>query len=269
MLRRLRYRLVRAYRRYGTAYYCPLCERHARAFAPNPPGPGQATIDHYRIVSMGARAHYRCPWCNSSDKERLVWRFLETRTDILDPRAPARVLHVAPEKGVSRRVRALTHVEYVSGDKFEGDARYTPQRYEGAHYLDITDLSSLADDRFDLVICNHVLEHVPDDRRALRELFRVTKPGGIAILQVPVSRDTATIEDPAATAEERLRTFGQRDHVRIYGEADYLARLADAGFAVRKIPAHDIGALRDCRRMGFNADEALYACTKPGGTATD
>jgi SAM-dependent methyltransferase len=146
---------------------------------------------------------------------------LEQRTDLLATRAS--VLHVAPEACIQRILRSLPHLDYVSVDLDSPLAM---------HRMDVTDLR-FETDRFDAVICFHVLEHVPDDRRAISELFRVLRPGGFAILEVPLSlAQESTIEDPAIRSpRERERLFAQRDHVRSYGR-DYLDRLGDAGFTV-------------------------------------
>lgn len=126
---------------------------------------------------------------------------------------------------------------------------------------DITDIPFDAG-RFDYVICNHVLEHVPDDRRAMREIHRLLKPTGTAIMQHPVdAHREATFEDPSITsAQERLRLYGQRDHVRIYGR-DFPDRLRQAGFAVEM---RDFCGELDAATVARHglADEPIYLCTK-------
>jgi len=169
-----------------------------------------------------------------------------------------RILHIAPEKNTRRRIAQIPGVEYICGDKFYDNPRYRDGRYDGVQEIDITELP-YGDNFFDLVICNHVLEHVEDDALALAELHRVLKKGGKAILQVPVSYDTVTIEDGTAQTEaERERIFGQIDHVRIYG-VDYPMRLEKAGFVVTDIAP-------ECRpsldRFGVNKREHLYVAEK-------
>ncbi len=141
------------------------------------------------------------------------------------------VLHVAPEEMITRKLSRMKHIRYITGDA-------NPERY--SHYtnairLDITRIP-FADETFDIIICNHVLEHIPDDRLAMRELYRVLKPEGFALLQVPLSEvNRETYENPAViTEEERLEHYGQKDHVRIYGKKDYLMRLTGAGFKVHE-----------------------------------
>lgn len=149
-------------------------------------------------------------------------------------------------------------IEYVCGDKFYGSPRYKDGRYDGVDEIDITALP-YADKSFDSIICNHVLEHIEDDSCALSELYRVLKSGGKAILQVPISYITKTIEDPSArTEEEREQTFGQIDHVRIYG-TDYPARLKKAGFVVTDIAPENRPPLT---RFGVNPREHIYIASK-------
>ena len=253
-------RLVRYMRFAGYRYYCPLCERSAHEFTPNQASAGQDIVDTYGIVSMGRRPHYRCPWCNSSDKERLVWLFLNAKTDLLAGTQPKSVLHVAPERNTMHRLKEVPGLSYTAGDMFEGDERYSSGRYGDAVYLDITDMSQFKDGMFDAVICNHVMEHVPDDARAMREIFRVLKPGGFAVVQTPVSRIIpASIEDARAdTPQKRLAAFGQIDHVRIYAEEDYCRRLAGAGFDAQALDQSSFVSKEQARRCGVNTQEKLY-----------
>src|SRR5262249_8316726 len=140
----------------------------------------------------------------------------------------ARVLHVAPEIGISERLSALQRLDYVMGD-------LEPELYPWAPGLRRLDLTALPfpDAHFDAVIANHVLEHVADERRALAEIRRVLRAGGFAMLAVPIALALpVTREDAdATTSEMREQRFGQSDHVRLYGR-DYAERLARAGFEV-------------------------------------
>jgi len=226
---------------------CPMCLFVGKPFAPNKQSPGQSVVTNYNIVSMGARENYQCRWCGCTDKERRVFLYLN-QIELLGKR----VLHIAPERALSRWLRARTI--YTAGDKFTGDARYTDGRYGDAMALDVTNLT-FPDQSFDVVVCNHVLEHVEDDTRAMREIYRVLASGGQAILQVPVSYEIRTIESPAETPEERIRLFGQVDHVRIYGY-DYPDRLREAGFCVEDIQPLSSPVL------GINPREHLYVANR-------
>ena len=156
------------------------------------------------------------------NRHRLLWLWLH-ESGLLERRGLA-VLHVAPEWPLQRLLTRLPGVAYHGAD--------LSSRLASEHF-DLTAIPHL-DGAFDLILCNHVLEHVSDDRAAMSELLRVLTPNGSALIMVPMARGRErTLEDPAiATAEERLRVYGQEDHVRLYG-ADFGRRLAEAGFAVR------------------------------------
>ncbi len=161
------------------------------------------------------RPNAHCPRCGSSERHRLLWLYMQ-REGLLG--GSIRLLHVAPEAFFAREFALRPNIDCVSGD-LDG---------HGQMRLDVTALP-FPDRSFDAVICSHVLEHVPDDRAALRELRRVMR--GWGILQVPIAGET-TIEDPTVTTPAgRLAAFGQEDHVRIYGW-DYVDRLSTAGFDV-------------------------------------
>jgi SAM-dependent methyltransferase len=155
------------------------------------------------------------------------------------------VLHVAPDPGIDNRMAGLANLGYVSGDLLEG---------RGEHVVDLTALA-FEDASFDLVIAFHVLEHVPDDAAAFSEIRRVLRPGGSALLQVPL-RDGPTIEDPAVdTPEQRREVFGQEDHVRLYG-TDFAARIAAAGLDPEAVAYELAPAERD--RFGIPDDPGFW-----------
>ena len=136
------------------------------------------------------------------------------------------MLHVAPEQPFYKRFRNLENLQYITTDL------NSPLADVKADILDLP----FEDDSFDVILCNHVLEHIPDDLTAMKELYRVMRPGGWGIFQVPqdIFRDE-TFEDNSITdKKERTRIFGQYDHVRIYG-MDYFDRLREAGFEVEAI----------------------------------
>ena len=220
----------------GDARYCPLCESRVREFRP---------------AGIVARANARCPVCGSLERHRLLWLYLNERTDLLDGRRK-KLLHVSPEYVIGKRLRPSPTLDYLSCDLESKQAMVQ---------MDITDIH-LPDNTFDVIICNHVIEHIPDDTRAMAELFRVLRPGGWSILQTPIKGDT-THEDPTVqTPEERLRHFGQRDHVRIYGR-DYQDRLGSVGFDVQ---VDDYVRTLDPAVVvtyGLDAQEDIYCCRKP------
>ena len=166
-----------------------------------------------------------------------------------------KLLHVAPEARVNAILRQAAALDYVTADICPRHA--TVQ-------MDITQIQ-FPEDSFDAIICNHVLEHIPDDQKAMSELYRVLKPGGWAILQVPVSATLKeTYEDFSITSSElRKEAFGQRDHVRIYAE-DYKDRLARVGFQINVFrwvtEPEKFGGRRNA--FGLNEEEVVYSVTK-------
>lgn len=196
-----------------------------------------------------------CPKCRSLERHRLLWLYLTRATDLFSS-GYRRVLHIAPEAVLERRLRSAPNLYYVSID------------LHSARAMCRADIARLPfkENSFDFIICYHVLEHVTDDRQSMRELFRVLKPAGLALLQSPIDleRET-TYEDPAVDSpQERERLFGQSDHVRVYGR-DYKDRLEEAGFHVRlhdyvrTLPAELV------RRFGVRLSEEIYVCTKAAG----
>ena len=173
---------------------------------------------------------------------------LGLRPELLVPGAA--VLHIAPEAILGAPLRARA-ARYVSGDL---TAEFGPAR------IDVLDLQ-FPDASFDVVVCNHVLEHIPDDHRAMRELRRVLRPGGWAMLLVPDVRGAVTEESPELSdPEELLRLYGQRDHVRRYGW-DYLDRLRGAGFTPEVVRLGQIlteETITLCRLVKFGEVEPLF-----------
>lgn len=195
------------------------------------------------------RPNALCEWCGSSERHRLLWPLLKRRTDLFT-RAGIKVLYFAPEYFVTDLLRKSTDIDLTTTDLFRDD-------------VDIqADIQALPfeDSYFDAIICSHVLEHVPDDTAAMRELRRVLKPTGWAVISVPRSPgrkttyEDASITDPA----ERLKHFGQDDHLRIYGE-DFAGMLSAAGFAVTNVTAADL-ELQDTARYGIPRDYHLPLC---------
>ena len=197
----------------GRGAECPVCGAKYRKFMP------------YGYVQP--RPNALCPKCLSLERHRLLWLYLTRETDLLT--AFPRTLHIAPEVCIMRHLKP--HFKSHPGQYVTADLE---SPLADLHF-DVQQIP-LADGSVDVVICNHIMEHVADDRRAMRELHRVLKPGGWGIVLSPVDRDyEQTYEDDSITdPDERTRIFGQYDHRRIYG-ADYADRLRQAGFQVADI----------------------------------
>ena len=158
-------------------------------------------------------------------------------------------MHIAPEKNLQKVLRASTKIKYINGDlnPLVADRK-----------IDIIDIN-FGDNYFDFIICNHVLEHIKNDRKAMSQLFRVLKPEGFAILQVPIAKNAKeTFEDFSITSpEEREKYFGQKDHVRIYGR-DYKGRLESVGFKVELYDIKKDLSIKAIKKYGLNEEEILY-----------
>lgn len=222
----------------GTNRFCPVCERSARKF---------------RTYGYIPRLDARCPWCGALERHRFVFYYLKHQTDLFSRKA-RRLLHIAPEKTLGKLIADAVGDGYLSADLVDPFAMVK---------MDITDIQ-YPDASFDIIYCSHVLEHVPDDRKAMSEFFRVLAPGGWAILNVPITAEQ-TIEDPdEKDPAERLRRFGQADHVRRYGP-DYIDRLREAGFDVKVFEPKDIVPTDKAGLYGLegSVDNYLYHCFKP------
>ena len=160
----------------------------------------------------------------SLERHRLLWLYLQSETDFFVK--PLKMLHFAPEQAFYRRFRQQQNLDYTTTDLSSPLADVK---------ADICQLP-FEDNTFDVIFCNHVLEHIPDDTQAMRELYRVLKPGGWAVLQIPqdLSRATTFEDDSITDPKERAKIFGQYDHVRVYGR-DYFDKLRSIGFEVQEI----------------------------------
>jgi SAM-dependent methyltransferase len=210
----------------GDRVECPFCKSAFERFLPF--SEDTEVVRKFEIIGAGFRPNARCPECLSLDRERLVYLYLE-RAGLLSV-SGCRILHIAPERCLGKRLRLDSRLRYVAGDLDRNSGRVTLE-------LDLQYLP-FQNDSFNLVVCNHVLEHIPDDRRALAEITRVLDRSGAAILQTPVSAALeSTYEDwSMTTGDQRKAAFGQSDHVRIYG-ADYAARLEQSGLRVQVFDA--------------------------------
>ena len=222
---------------FGRNRYCSICESSTRFFL-SYDTPAQKRKD---VI---------CPVCLSHERHRQAWIFLESCTDIGDG-SSKRLLHLAPEHNFAGRLKAMAGVEYVSAD------------IESPRAMVKMDIASMPwpEGSFDVLFCSHVLEHVPDDRAAMDEMFRVLKPGGWALILVPVSAED-TREDPEILdSVERARLFWWTDHIRLYG-LDISERLAACGFEVETIFTHQFVEPEDCKRMRINGHDPLFFCRK-------
>jgi SAM-dependent methyltransferase len=211
----------------GKNFQCNLCKKRLRKF-----------------IEFDADEKL-CPYCGSLARNRRLWdivnqEFLKDKLRILD---------FSPSRRLYRAFKNISFVSYTSTD-LSGD-------FLADHKFDITTIDS-QDEAYDLIICYHVLEHVEDDDKAMRELYRVLRPDGICIIQTPFKQGNI-YEDPSITSkEDRLAHFGQQDHVRIYSVAGLKERLSASGFHVQ-VKEYDVEVNN---RYGYHKKEFVLICSK-------
>lgn len=228
--------IVRTAPYYGSNKYCPICDKSSSQF---------------RQFGITPRQFAQCPHYHSLERHRLSWWFFLKRTNIFSGVAH-KILHVAPEGCFAPRLHARFGSNYTSADISGQNVSVK---------MDITDIEFPAN-HFDIIYCSHVLEHVVDDHKAMTEFYRVLNPGGWAILLVPIMAEKTFEDFSITTPQERLKAFGQSDHVRSYGY-DYYDRLVSAGFDVEVIRIHDLMSQEEALYMGITVDAGdIYYCTK-------
>lgn len=223
----------------GDNVECPVCERKFRKF-----------------LSYGSNVVHRenvlCPYDLTLERHRLMWLYLKNESNFFNA-DHLNVLHIAPEQCFHKTFKKQQNLDYLTGDLLSPIADM---------HFDLHEIP-LDDNRFDVVICNHVLEHVDDALKCMRELHRVMKPGGWGIMQVPqdMSREV-TYEDPSiVTPEDRELHYWQYDHVRLFGR-DYPDWLRKAGFQVDEyIPTNHFDAAT-IERYRLQKGEILYIVRK-------
>jgi SAM-dependent methyltransferase len=227
---------------------CAVCGSRVRAFLPYRNHIHPPLMRALGVVGSDIR-NYQCPRCGAHDRERHLMLYLQA-CGLLEKLSGKQVLHFAPESRLSRIIAAAGPARYVRCDLF-------PQSMD-VRRIDMLNMD-LQSGEFDVLIANHVLEHVADDRKALSEIIRVLKPGGWCILQTPYSAILHnTWEDPGIeSAATRLQAYGQEDHVRLYGR-DVFERFASAGLEP-DIQRHEqvLGHI-DAEIAGVNREEPLF-----------
>ena len=230
---------------------CPFCGWQGKEFLP------------FGVIR---RKNARCPKCGSLERDRLCYLYLK---EVIPIDRKIKVLHFAPEKILTNLFESYNNIEYLSADIDPTKAMVKE---------DITNIS-FNDNSFDIIFCSHVLEHIEDDHKAMKELHRVLKPGGFAIIRVPIKdtfngrKNNKTYEDFSVTSpKDREKLFGQKDHVRIYGR-DYGDRLTNAGFKVKIDKYLQSLDCKDVKRYVLIPDSSdpevvnetngwIYVCTK-------
>ena len=198
------------------------------------------------------RENVLSPSTLSLERHRLLWLYLQSETNFFS--APLKVLHFAPEQPFYRRFRRLKNLDYTTTDL-------------NSPLADVkADICHLPFDNnsFDVILCNHVLEHIPDDSKAMSEMLRVLKPGGWGVFQIPQDlKRKNTFEDNSITdKKERQRIFGQYDHVRVYGR-DYFDKLRGIGFEVEEVDYTHILSENELDKYRLAKGEIIPVVRKP------
>ncbi|MFK8041544.1 class I SAM-dependent methyltransferase [Congregibacter sp.] len=227
----------------GSGRVCTICNATATAFLP---------------FGTPQREEAQCWRCHSLERHRFMWHYIANEMTSKDSLGLS-FLHIAPEACISNRLRQAIGDGYITADLFASNVDVQ---------MDITDIQ-LPDNKFDSIYCSHVLEHVEDDNKALSELFRVLKPDGTALLAVPISGQETYEDSSIVLPEERLKAFGQSDHVRIYG-LDFADRVAAAGFKVTRITPETYLTLLDRKTFGIteHADD-IFLAEKPSNLTSE
>lgn len=197
------------------------------------------------------RPNVLSPSTLSLERHRLLWLYLKDQTNFFS--APLKVLHFAPEQAFYKRFRKMPNLDYITTDLESPLADVK---------ADICNLP-FDNNSFDVILCNHVLEHIPDDKKAMQELYRILKPGGMGIFQIPQDMDREfTFEDDSITdKKERAKIFGQYDHVRVYGR-DYFEKLETIGFTVKGINYSENLTTEQVDKYRLAPGELLPVCYK-------
>jgi SAM-dependent methyltransferase len=239
----------------GAQYHCIICERKVQRFLPYRGGLADVPplIRQLHVIGSDVE-NFECPACGCHDRERHLLLYL-TAANLLLSMTGARILHFAPERHLRRFIRKAGPADYVLADLFPDAVDVRRMDVQAIPY---------PEDHFDFVLANHVLEHVQDDTQALREIFRVLRPGGHAILQTPYASGlTRMFEDPAICSQQAsLHAYGQEDHRRLYGQ-DFVLRVETCGLCSKGGTHAALLRDLDAARMGVNSEEPFLLFQKP------
>ncbi len=242
---------------HGTQHECPACGSHLKRFNPIWKSYSRKLleygfvypIDRFETLNWEA---YLCPSCDCSDRERLYALYLK---DWLTKGKPGKtVVDFAPSLSLSRWLRTEKSISYRSADLYRSNVD---------DRVDITNMPGYANNSIDAFMCSHVLEHISNDRAAMRELYRILKQDGFGIVMVPlVVGNDETNEDPSVDSDSlRWKYYCQDDHVRLYGKADFVKRLQGVGFAVQELGKEYFGVDK-FQRYGITENAILYIVRK-------
>lgn len=225
-------------------YHCSVCGSNVAVFFST--GVKADIFMQKRIIGGGYRKNVLCPICGANDRIRFVDYILKEKTDIYT-NPDLRILHFAPEKCIEAKIRKSAG-GYITGDIVPGRADKV---------VDATNIS-YPDKEFDYVIINHVLEHIPDEKKAMLEIRRVLKEDGKCVFSMPICVDQDTYESKdALTDSERLLQYGQKDHVRLYGR-DAKTRMEKYGFRITEYITDEILSDEEIKNMHVMKGDRVF-----------
>jgi SAM-dependent methyltransferase len=241
----------------GPKRFCNVCNTQFRGgFEPlSPKYEEQAKRTGYRYKFSDAETinylEYSCPFCDSSDRDRLYALYLDR---YLKAGVVYNTLDIAPAPALKNLLKMDSRIRYRSADLLMDDVD---------DKVDLMDMHVYKDEIFDIFICSHVLEHVRDDKKAMKELYRVLKPAGFGIMMVPIILSMEEIDEDinVADPDERSRRFGQEDHVRLYSKQGFMDRLNNVGFKIEEFTVTNFG-IKSFLLRGISPKSVLYIVKK-------
>lgn len=225
---------------------CPVCGGQTEVFLP------------YSKRIKEPRTNVKCPHCLSFERHRCYWPILKEWFGSIKPGETVKLLHFSPERGLRQNIEQYASIDYWPVDI---NPKFDPPK----GIREVADIARLQfkENDFDFIICNHVLEHVPDDKSGMSELHRVLKQGGKAMINVPIKMDMKeTLQDERYNTDElRKRYYGHTGHVRQYG-ADFADKLRDSGFKVTVLLPNENKPESELKKYGLLRDEVVFICEK-------
>jgi SAM-dependent methyltransferase len=220
-------------------FFCPICKSSLYSFDPK--------LNLFKREAM--RKNEICPKCKSLKRHRFIYLFLE-KIGLLE-NSKLKVLHIAPEKCFSKIFEKIWNKNYITGDLNNKNAKIK---------MDITNIP-FKNGTFDFILCSHVLEHIEDDKKAMGEFFRVLGKNGVVIIMVPIFRQKTYENFKIKSPNERLKYFGQKDHVRKYG-LDIIKKMEKIGFKVKIISPKNILSQAKIKKYALGPNHKIFYCIK-------
>lgn len=231
-------------------YICSACQNKGYFYQWHNYGIKSDFFRENGVIGGGCRKRVVCPNCEANDRIRWIDYVIENYSDMYIKEKS--ILHIAPEKIIRNKIRKVNKERYITGDIQEGVADYV---------VDIMDMN-YPNEYFDYVILNHVMEHVPDEKKAFEEIIRCLKSQGILMISFPISLKQKTYENIAVQSEQqRLEHYGQKDHCRLYG-LDVMERISSYGFIVREYNVSKMLTKEKIKELRVMSEDRIYLCQK-------